>query len=229
MGVQRRGVVAAFASLFSGCVSVEANAVWEDERPATSDRPETAVRTRPSESNATTTPGPSTETATPTPTETPTPTGTPTPSRTPTPAPDDVVVEMSEWAEMETDGTTVGVRVMRYEVVEKVERAGGINPISPDDDDDVFLVTYVELRNLRTATTVGWPQWTMTDIEGAHSPYVKAMNQARNTLPEEHRLGATDDFVAGRVIFSTKYPQDVDWYVEPYGDNEGPTIHVVSD
>ncbi|WP_251328904.1 hypothetical protein [Haloplanus pelagicus] len=228
--MDRRGVLAAFTSLLAGCTGVSARGVWEDEAPG-SDGAETPTATRTPAPTATPTSTPTaTEAPSPTPTETPTPTATRTPTPTATPEPEDILIGMGEWAEMETDGTSLEIRVTHYDTAEKIQRGPGEVPISPDANDETFLVTHVELRNLFTVTTVGWSQWSMTDFQGnEHTPYQKAMYQGQNTLDEGVDIGISPEFISTRVVFSLKYPHDPSWTVEPYDDNDGPTVRILSE
>jgi len=226
--MHRRAVVAAFCSLLTGCTGVSARGVWEDAPPEETERTDAPTAT------PTGTPAPTatkTSTATPfffndtatteTPTETPTPTATP--------EPEDIVVGMSKWAEMETDGTTLDIRVTHYDTAEKIPRQNG-GPISPSNEDETLLIANIELRNLRTRTTVGWPQWSMIDFQGTeHDPYQKAMNQGKDVLAKETHIGIVDEFIATRVVFSVRYPTVDEWVVEPYDGHDGPTVRIVSD
>lgn len=222
MRIDRRGALAALASLLAGCGQVPARTVW-DEGDENADRTPRPTATAAATRTPTETP---TETPTKTATEAPSPTETSTP--TPTPEPEDVLVGLGQWAEMETDGTIVEIRVTHYDTAESIRRSTGQTRLTPNNDDHVFLVTNVELRNVRTATTVGWEQWTAIDFRGVeHTPSQKAMNQGANTLEEEVRLGLTDDLIAARVVFALESPRPPKWRVEPYGDNYGPTVRIV--
>jgi len=162
-----------------------------------------------------------TATATPTATPTPTPTATPTPEPTAAPRPEEVTVGLAQWAEYDTQGTTLGYQIESWRDADYVEGVGN----APEGQ--TWMIANVWIRNRGgEAARIGWTQYQMEDFNGVtRSPDREAMANASETL-DESRLITPGDGVRARVIFLTNAPDQPTFYIEPHGNSEGPTVIV---
>ncbi|MFB6282292.1 MAG: hypothetical protein ABEH40_09755 [Haloferacaceae archaeon] len=211
----------AMAAALAGCSSGE---------PA---QTETTTGTPTATATPTRTPTPTpTPTDTPTETPTPTPTSTATPTATATPEPKTLHGQIGDWVTYELEETTVSVKVENYETRDAIP-AEDLKEQYRDDAPleaprgTKWVETIVVLRNhIGSPKRFSRRQWSMIDFRDAeHDPDSIAMRRAINTLPEELELrGGTRK--SYRVYFATEYTSDLVFVMEPYRDQDNPTVRI---
>jgi len=177
---------------------------------------------------ATETPTP-TSTPTPTPTATATPTATPEPTPTATPTPEqeyeDVQGDFSAWDHVTHDETRVAIRIDEVSFQDTLTVSGGDEIDAPDGEEWV-------VAEVRMSTSTGDPieighdQWQIeTGLGERVYPDDQAMREMDNAYPQEELLRGNTER-AYRVAWLVENPNQMEYVVVPYGDQQGNTLRI---
>lgn len=177
-----------------------------------------------SEPDPTSTPDP-TPTPTPTSTPTPTPTPEPTPEPTQTPETDIESGNVGEFIEGTHDGQRFRVQFEGLRAREEISTEDGTLE-APGDTQWVIADVWI-VNDPGDDIRIGYSQWSVEDFQDVeHKPDDEAMRRAvGDQWPSEDRLGGNEE-ARFQVIWALEYTNDLEFYMEPYGPQDGTTIRI---
>lgn len=174
---------------------------------------------------------PAAQSGTATPTEDSTPAPLARRTATPEPMPETITAPVSEWVDVRTDDTVLGVYVTDWRVRDSVppaEHRGDVVQVPAPDKQ--WVEATVQVRNTGTSDArVSYETWGMENSQGfVRAPDSVAMEEFYGTMPQDGTL-PPKSAERYRLFFATAYPTDPVFIMATYSDGSSTTVRFVTD